>query len=468
MAVHGGHQRSPSAPHPVGTVRPFRHIRGVLVRGAASGDFRRRRLNPWFLVAVTSATFAIAAPMAVAEPISTPQAIGLNASWMQYLPAPAANPVICIIDGGVNLTADTQPITLYRGTVLDSGAVDDIALGDGHGTPIASLISAPRNGVGTVGLWPHARVVSVRATDTVSSFTWANYGFAAGQCLRIPGVVAVNLSLGGPQGPSQPHYESFLTRIQTLQLAGISLVASTGNDGGAPNYPAAIPGVVAVAANDGGGALCSFSSRQPGVLSAPGCPAFASNAAGTGVSAWGTSFASPLAATVIASIRAYRPDLTRQQVEDIVTQSARVQPDGSRALDAEAAYRAADLAGLVTRAKAFEAVSAGGSMTGIAAPSAAITPTGIPRLLWVKVRKNDVIIRLMKPLPHTRVLVLGRRARLLNPTTIRALRTRNTWKLSLILMDRATGRRGRSRAVLIRRTTAAVRAPGAIKARFLR
>jgi len=407
--------------------------------------------------------------MAVAEPMSTPQAAALNASWMQYLPAPSEKPVICVIDGGMDLTEDTRPIVLYRGTVLDDGAVDDIAPGDGHGTPIASLISAPRNGVGTVGLWPHARVVSIRATSTVSSFTWANYGFAVSKCQRIPGVLAVNLSLGGLEGPGQPDYaELFLPTLDTVRSFGISVTASTGNGGGAVNYPAAAPGVIAVAANSGEGDLCPFSSRRMDVLSAPGCPVFASNAFGAGVAASGTSFASPLVATVIASIRSYRSDLTRQQVEDIIVQSARARSDESRAVDAEAAYRAAGLANMVARAKELETVTRRGSALAIAASPSAARPIGVPQLRWVKVRKHDVIIRLAPQRPRTRVLVLSRRARLLNPTTIRALRTRNTWKLSLVLADQVTARRGKARPVLIRRMTAPARTSAAIKARFLR
>ena len=399
--------------------------------------------------------FAIWAPVgdADAESLTTPQAEGLNASWMQYLPPPAQNPVICVIDGGVDLTPDTESIVMQRLTVMDNGELDDVADGDGHGTLIASLIAAPRNGLGTVGLWPYARIVSVRATDDIGNFTWSAYALAMAKCQRIAGLVAINLSLGGPEGPDQPHYDIFLGRVRTLLAAGVSIVSSTGNERGAVNYPAAVPGVVAVAGNDKGGVLCGFSSRRTDVLSAPGCPVATSGRAGTEVSAQGTSFAGPLAATVMASIRAYRSDLSRQQVEDLVVQTAHPQADGSRSIDVRAAYRAADLVDAVNQAEAIQA--AGSRRMSLSAGRAWVA---IPLLRWVQVRRSEVVIRLRRPYPKGSLILLGRRARQVNSTTIRAPRSLRTWKLGLVALDDlGTGRRSRPREIFIRGAASAPR-----------
>lgn len=414
------------------------------------------RIGPPAILVLLLIAGLFASSTAVAETSPTPQAVGLNATWMQYLPPPAVNPVICVVDTGVDITPDTAPILVDRLSVTVDQSVDDVAPGAGHGTIVASIIGAPRNGVGSVGLWPHARIVSVRATDDASQIQWQRYSVALTRCATWSGVVAISLSLGG-ESPSNPYYAYFVDAVDAVRRRGTSVLAAAGNSGGHIDYPAATPGVIPVATNINGGLLCTFASREAGILSAPGCGAIGSGRGGMVVRIDGSSFATPLVATVIASLRAYRPDLSRQQAEDLIVSTSRQQWDGSRAIDVEAAYAAAGLNQIMAEAKAAAQPLKGSAHT---VPTGWNGPTrqaampavevGMPQLRWVRVERTSLVIRLIRPLPRRqRLVVLGRRARILNATTIRAPRVANRWKLSLVAVDTATKRRSRPRHVMI-------------------
>ena len=308
----------------------------------------------------------------------------------------------CVVDTGVDLTADTQPFVTNRLTVTGGGLLDDMLVPYGHGTAVSAAMGAPRNGAGGVGIWPHVRVISVRATSQLNAgqanFSWPDYSRALRLCMEQPGVKTVNFSLGGSVGGID--YVQFTDDVLAANLVGVSVVASAGNTPGAPAYPAAAAGVVAVAANDSaaGGALYSFSASAPGILSAPGCNVEGSSKTGD-VFGWnGTSFAAPLVSALLTSLRAYRPDLSRHQVEDIVRQTAPQTADGrSVGVDAEAAFRAAGLGAMVDAAKA----KVPGATTIDGPPILDVTATPIvvvrpsaPKVRWVRKINGAVVIRI--------------------------------------------------------------------------
>ena len=84
--------------------------------------------------------------------------------------------------------------------------------------------------------------------------------------------------------------------------------------------PAALPGVLAVAAATAAGALCDFSSRGPEVdVVGLGCEhgRRASPDGGPGVGQ-STSLASAYVAGVVTALRSYRPDLSVAQTESLI------------------------------------------------------------------------------------------------------------------------------------------------------
>lgn len=381
------------------------------------------------------------------ETAITPQAVALHAEWLRHMPPPAQNPVICLVDTGVDITPDTAPILVGRLSVTTDGGLDDSAPGPGHGTLLASLIGAPVNGWGGVGLWPYARIVSVRAADGQAVFDWERYAGALSRCSRVVGVVAVNISIAG-EDPGSERRRLFEDVVASVRAQGINVIAATGNSGGAPMFPGSARGILSVAGGDSAGLLCSFSSRASGVLTAPGCGVLAAGRHGMEQPVNGSSLSSPLASIVITSLRAYRPDLSLGQVEDLLRETGRPQSDGSWAIDVEAAYVRAGLASTVAAAKARLSRE---QLVGTPTSSRKRPPAVIaPQVRWIKVQRRAVLVRFRKPLPRTqRLRVFGRRARVLNATTIRAPRVRNRWKLGIVAVDRATKRRSALRNVMV-------------------
>ena len=125
------------------------------------------------------------------------------------------------------------------------------------------------------------------------------------------GASIVNLSLRG--------FSPGTALCDTVSYAtskGALVVAAAGNDGtGAPIYPAACPGVVAVSATDTNGDFASFSSYGPGVsIAAPGIQITSTRSDNGFGSERGTSLAAPIVAGVAALLRAQHPDWSPAQV----------------------------------------------------------------------------------------------------------------------------------------------------------
>ena len=129
-------------------------------------------------------TFSLlgAAP-ASAEVQPTLQARVANAEFLAYAPPPPKPAAVCLIDSGVDLNPDTAPLIAER-ISLDGGSGDDV-LASKHGTQMAMVMGAPANGWGMVGIWPHLRIVSVRATPAgQEGFEFEAYGRALEECRR--------------------------------------------------------------------------------------------------------------------------------------------------------------------------------------------------------------------------------------------------------------------------------------------
>lgn len=199
-----------------------------------------------------------------------------------------------------------------------------------HGTAVASIVAAPANGVGLVGVYPEAALMSWDAGSTFgipTSEVIAGIGAAVER-----GAAVVNLSLGG-ESRSRLEEEAILDAV----ARGLLIVAAAGNErdaGNPPSYPASLPHVLTVAGTNGFDQVSAFSSRVPGIdVAAPAesipiaVPTFVSR---TGyASNEGTSFAAPLVAGAAAWIWTVRPELDATQVTEILRRSARdVGPPG--------------------------------------------------------------------------------------------------------------------------------------------
>jgi hypothetical protein len=254
-------------------------------------------------------------------------------------PPPASARRVSVIDTGVDLT---QP---------DMAAMDIVQLNaqrtpargeEHHGTAVASIIAAPADGKGMVGVFPGAGLASY----DVGGQTLAEVLTGIAAALQQPVAGILNLSVGfeGPAGSNL-----LQIGVDSAIAAGWVVVAAAGNAGdrGSPaTYPADLPHVVTVAATDKNGNVASFSNRSPFTdLAAPGVNIVAAVPTWKDPSGYatlsGTSFAAPIVAGAAAWLWTSRPALDATQVAAILHRSAH--DIGAAGVDEESGWGLLDI-----------------------------------------------------------------------------------------------------------------------------
>ena len=268
----------------------------------------------------------------VAATSDTPEPLQADEWWLGQigvagLTPPGPGVPVTIVDSGLDVQ---HPEFLGRPDTQTLNAQEPAPIGGEHGTSVASVIGAPVNGVGMVGVYP--RVV-LRSWDAAKGDgTQLESSEIAGGILAAAraGKSVINLSLG-----SDASDLSIELAVSEAVASGSLVVAASGNDGedGSPlGYPAAYPHVTTVAATDRSGAVASFSSRSPYVdVAAPGDDIVVASALGNNWrSASGTSFSSPMVAAAAAWVWTARPELSAGQVAEILRRSATDIPPSGR------------------------------------------------------------------------------------------------------------------------------------------
>ncbi|MER5465872.1 type VII secretion-associated serine protease mycosin [Streptomyces sp. NPDC002668] len=201
------------------------------------------------------------------------------------------------------------------------GTVDDV----GHGTKVAGIIAArPRKGTGFVGLAPEATIIPIRQNDEKNSGNDKTMATAIEHAIT-KGADVINIS----QDTTKPlSLDSALNKaIQRAIQKKIVVVASAGNDGMngklKDTYPAAFPGVLAVASSDRNNERAVFSQAGGFVgIAAPGVDVV-STVPGNGQCVDnGTSFSAPYVAGVAALLKAKYPEWTVPQIIAQIEQTA--------------------------------------------------------------------------------------------------------------------------------------------------
>jgi hypothetical protein len=232
-------------------------------------------------------------------------------------PAPGVASIAVIDDFIDPSTADVGPQTRYLNA--STGAISGP-----HGTEVASAAAAASNGVGVVGIFPGAPLLSYQ-TD----LTCADIGDGIHAAVAA-GARVINLSLGSPSDC----YDALLA-IMDAYGSGTLVVAAAGNEfdqGNPVEYPAAYPHVLSVGALDQQLAPAYFSTANSSVdIAAPGVQvpldipvAFdVQDGVADGVTLNdGTSFAAPIVAGAAAWLATARPNLSNGQIADILRRSA--------------------------------------------------------------------------------------------------------------------------------------------------
>lgn len=217
-----------------------------------------------------------------------------------------------------------------NGWVDDVNGVDlvnrdgDPADDEGHGTHVAGMIAAPRDGRSIVGLAPGARLMVVKVLDARRGGNTAVLSEGIAYAVAH-GASVINTSINGDH--STPDLEQ---AVALAERAGIPIVASAGNQARsldvAPSYPASYdgPGTIAVASAGPLGLLSAFSNFGRGSveLAAPGEDILSSARGGGLELRSGTSMAAPLVAATVALLRDARPELTPAQLRDALVSGA--------------------------------------------------------------------------------------------------------------------------------------------------
>jgi hypothetical protein len=198
---------------------------------------------------------------------------------------------------------------------------EPLAASYAHGTAVASLLAARDPAI--TPLLPQLTLYSAAAfyaSNAVQQSASLEHLLTALDWLASQPLQVINLSLTGPDNPV------LALLIQQLQARGLSLVAAAGNGGPAatPLYPAAYPGVIAVTAVAPDMTPYRWANQGDYIdFAAVGVRVAALTANGQVQPQSGTSLAAPVVSAAVACWRAAQPQLTHQQVYQLLMQQAR-------------------------------------------------------------------------------------------------------------------------------------------------
>lgn len=278
-----------------------------------------------------------------------PPVIGLPEAWDVSVGNEGV--VIAVLDSGV--ARDIKDLadcivspysTVYK--TSDSWAWEDVT---GHGSGVAAIAAA--RGDNFVGMAGTAWNVSLMPVHFTDGDTADELDYIAAIYYAVDhGADVINISYGSREAMTAER-----EAIEYALGSGVVVVASVGNGGrgAGVQYPAAIPGVIAVGAVDRTKQLAGFSSTGGGIdVVAPGKDILTYDAGESwyGISQGrnGTSFATPFVSGLTALMLSVAPDLTPAEVQRIIKETATdlgpLGPDtlyGDGLVNADAAMEAA-------------------------------------------------------------------------------------------------------------------------------
>ncbi|MFD6426671.1 S8 family serine peptidase [Streptomyces sp. NPDC060198] len=278
--------------------------------------------------------------------------------------------LVAVVDTGVDATR--SPALAGRveaGPDLDGGSDrgggKDCA---GHGTFVAGLIAAaPREGTGFAGVAPGARVLGIRVTgdDGVAPADRVAAGIRAAVA-RGARIVAVPLALARGSG-------ALASAVEAARSAGSVVVApayATLRDPGAEEtaapaaFPAALPGVLAVAAVVPGGTPDRTIVPQTAPdIAAPGGSVMSVGPGGGHVTGSGADLATGFVAGTAALVAAAHPEAGASEIAARILASA---------------YRMPAVAGGLVGAGTIDPVAAVTAPRPSAVPAAPARPVALP------------------------------------------------------------------------------------------
>ncbi|MDP3973804.1 MAG: S8 family serine peptidase [Candidatus Daviesbacteria bacterium] len=239
--------------------------------------------------------------------------IGLPAAY--DISKGSSTTIVAVLDTGIAPHPDLEGKILPRFNFLTN--TTDVAGTSGHSNNVSGIIGAlTNNGVGIASVCPLCPILPLKVLDD-STLSGSYYNVAQAVIYATDHrAKVINMSLGGSGSDF-----TLKNAITYAWNKGLILAASAGNYNTSPIlYPAAEPVVIAVGATDQNDNRWSGSNYGEGLdMMAPGVGVRSTTATGTYAYVSGTSFASPFVAGLAGLIMSANPDLTNQQVVDIIT-----------------------------------------------------------------------------------------------------------------------------------------------------
>ncbi|WP_200302801.1 type VII secretion-associated serine protease mycosin [Streptomyces adelaidensis] len=317
------------------------------MRAEKTGTIGRRSLRVGLLSVPLAASLALLPSTAAHADGIRDQQWALDAMYTQeaWRTTKGAGITVAVLDTGVD---DEHPD--LAGNVLPTKDMVGFGASRGdrawarHGTAMAGIIAGHGHGVndgdGVLGIAPEAKILPVRVIledgDSARAKARSTRGNALAEGIRWAadqGADVINLSLGDDSESAHPE-PSEDAAVQYALEKGSIVVASAGNGGEKGDhisYPAAYPGVIAVAAVDENGTRAAFSTRRwYATVSAPGVDVVIADPDRKYYEGWGTSAAAAFVSGAVALIEAAHPGLTPAQVKRLLEDTARNAPVGGR------------------------------------------------------------------------------------------------------------------------------------------
>lgn len=250
---------------------------------------------------------------------------------------------IAVIDSGIDLThSDLRPNLWTNAREIAGNGVDDdrngfvddihgwnfslnnhdVSASSAHGTAVSGIMTAARNDFGITGVAYNAKLMPIRVTNTQD-----NWNGNLANAIRYAvdnGARVVNLSLWWTDSPQLRDALAYAASRNVITVA-----AALNESASQPSYPAryATQFGIAVGAVDRDRRFSSFSNRsgtdsQMRYVLAPGRDiqtTIPGNAYQSGW--WGTSIATPYISGVVALMLSANPNLTHDQVRQILIES---------------------------------------------------------------------------------------------------------------------------------------------------
>ncbi|MFC0132904.1 S8 family serine peptidase [Massilia eurypsychrophila] len=239
--------------------------------------------------------------------------IGASVAWDT---ATGAGITIAILDGGVDSTHPDLAARMVPGWNFfdNNNNTTDI---NGHGTKVAGVAAAIGNNAAGVtgGAW-NAKIMPLRIANASGGISYYStvtnaITFAADNGARVANISYIVSNVAAVH-----------TAAQYMRSRGGLVVASAGNTG-AYDGSANTLDIITVAATNSADGRPSWSAYGPAVdVAAPGEGIYTTTAGGGYGAVNGTSFSSPLTASVVALMLSANPALQPSQVDSILASSA--------------------------------------------------------------------------------------------------------------------------------------------------